>query len=694
MLLLCGSCSGSRAPGGSQAPSSPAAVRPAVPASDLLPQLPAPSTLLAAGGQQPPRRAAYSEDDLELDAEAYSIVMPLQKISSQSGLKLSPTGTAASTQFTDLAFCGYWFVVPGYDRDPRLLLYWVDNPGPERIWAGFADWTQDSWDWYACHADGTIHTPDFDNYVSAQGHLMLMLVCTGSDSAILSKLRLGHTPPTAALSATPDTGPPPLAVAFDASGSSAGSGTITSYEWDAAGDGTFETSTGADPNYDHIYTENQDYHPAVRVTNSFGLSATRAALVRPVAYWTHTFGLAQADDLRDWIADSQGNVYAVGSTQDVNYDILLLKWSSAGELAWARRYDSGFTEFANSINMTTAGELVLCGMQNSSGTQMLAQKWSTDGTLIWSKRWGGIGSDTLTCVQTAGTDIYLAGDAAISANEPDIYTACLDAGGEIVWSVYRNSGGPDHATDLLVKSNILSGVSGVAVLGDYSLPPDLGNIWKLEYSVEGVLQEGGQLGYSGDIKEDGHFLRSSQLLGETRYYITGTVDYGSGRQLFIAVTDGDGVPLWGKSLTPPGLVYVRGLCFDSEGQLVVAGFRGTPPDNQLHLWRFDVSTEQLSGHSAFGIAGASAAAYNLGMYRGGLLACGYAPHTSGTWEGGAFATAAADLDFTDFAGTGSANPQFWAQTDVPGTVSDIESAGTLDSGGGDADALLMFRGNL
>ena len=84
--------------------------------------------------------------------------------------------------------------------------------------------------------------------------------------------------PTAAATAMPATGPAPLAVALDASGSSDSDGTIVSYEWDL-GDG----STGTGAVVSHVYTVPGTYVATVTVTDDDGLtsSAQVAIVVNP-----------------------------------------------------------------------------------------------------------------------------------------------------------------------------------------------------------------------------------------------------------------------------------------------------------------------------------------------------------------------------------------------------------------------------
>ena len=91
-------------------------------------------------------------------------------------------------------------------------------------------------------------------------------------------------PPQAALSASAERVLEDDGVTLDASGSSdADGGSVTRFEWDIDGDGSFDRDTGATPTTTAAYPVAGEMHPTVRVTDSVGLSATRsvAISVRP-----------------------------------------------------------------------------------------------------------------------------------------------------------------------------------------------------------------------------------------------------------------------------------------------------------------------------------------------------------------------------------------------------------------------------
>ncbi len=71
--------------------------------------------------------------------------------------------------------------------------------------------------------------------------------------------------------ASPDSGPAPLTVAFDASTSTSPAGQIKTYEWDFRGIGTFRDGTGVTASY--TFDKVGDYPVKLRVTDNLGKSA-------------------------------------------------------------------------------------------------------------------------------------------------------------------------------------------------------------------------------------------------------------------------------------------------------------------------------------------------------------------------------------------------------------------------------------
>jgi glucose/arabinose dehydrogenase len=82
-----------------------------------------------------------------------------------------------------------------------------------------------------------------------------------------------NRPPTAVATATPSSGPAPLTVQFDGTGSSdPDAGQTLTYAWDLDGDGAYDDSTVAQPNF--TYIQQALVTVGLKVTDPGGLSAT------------------------------------------------------------------------------------------------------------------------------------------------------------------------------------------------------------------------------------------------------------------------------------------------------------------------------------------------------------------------------------------------------------------------------------
>lgn len=88
--------------------------------------------------------------------------------------------------------------------------------------------------------------------------------------------------PTAVAAVTPSSGPAPLSVTFDSTGSFDGDGTLTLFEWDFDYDGTTfsaDTSSAAAGTVSHTYTASDTHFAALRVTDDAGLQSLDVVVV-------------------------------------------------------------------------------------------------------------------------------------------------------------------------------------------------------------------------------------------------------------------------------------------------------------------------------------------------------------------------------------------------------------------------------
>ena len=137
-----------------------------------------------------------------------------------------------------------------------------------------------AWDWDGDGGYDTItDVPTISHTFADAGSPEVKLRVTDNDWArstdtlVITVNVVGNDPPTASLTATPETGDLPLDVALDASGSTDSDGSIVNYEWDFDGDGVYdgfsETNLAS-----FTYTTSNVFTAKVRVTDDAGAQDT------------------------------------------------------------------------------------------------------------------------------------------------------------------------------------------------------------------------------------------------------------------------------------------------------------------------------------------------------------------------------------------------------------------------------------
>ncbi len=168
--------------------------------------------------------------------------------SSVSGVEFNDGGTFPAAYDGAMFWADYsrnciWVMFPGPDGSP--------NPATRQVFA-----------------DGAASPVDLE--MGPGGDLYYASVGTGE----IMRIRAvnPNRAPTAAFTATPQTGNPPLQVSFNGAGSSDPNDDPLQYAWDLDGDGAFDDSTSATPT--RTYTQEGHVTVRLRVTDPGGLADT------------------------------------------------------------------------------------------------------------------------------------------------------------------------------------------------------------------------------------------------------------------------------------------------------------------------------------------------------------------------------------------------------------------------------------
>ncbi|HES58421.1 MAG TPA: PKD domain-containing protein [Firmicutes bacterium] len=218
--------------------------------------------------------------------------------------------------------------------------------------------------------------------------------------------------PTPSLSASNDQGPRPLTVQFDGSSSYDWDGGELTFEWDWESDGTWDLTETIGV-VSHTYVEEGVYQATMQVTDDEG-SQDWFSHFGYVSGWQHTWS-STGEMLSGIAVDDQYNIYAIGTTLNSpgsDIDGLILKYSSAGNLLWARRWSGASDDYLIDGCIDGDGNLHAIGCTQSVGEgidDVLLLKLAPDGTLLWQKTWGSSNQEKGQAICRKGTEIAVCG---------------------------------------------------------------------------------------------------------------------------------------------------------------------------------------------------------------------------------------------------------------------------------------------
>ena len=236
------------------------------------------------------RDASFAEGDRWHTGDGFDPGLPLAHAEDDgTSLVLTPDWAPGDTA-DDLALACYTYSLAGYSGDPVVNLDWAIEPPAGEFWLAVSNFTTETWEWYGPADPAIVSFGDVAGHFDGDGRIILVLVMTGTGTAILDAIGIGDPVvvegPLAEFSVDHPVGSAPLNVSFDASASTA-AGTITGYEWDWDGDGSYDEGA-LTATVSHEFTVDGEYAVGLRVTDDGGLTGTasRTIVVTEAAGWT------------------------------------------------------------------------------------------------------------------------------------------------------------------------------------------------------------------------------------------------------------------------------------------------------------------------------------------------------------------------------------------------------------------------
>lgn len=243
------------------------------------------------------------------------------------------------------------------------------------------------------------------------------------------------------------------------------------------------------------------------------------------AYFYNSGGGSAKDSLA---ADAAGNVYIAGSSWNgVNSDFVTAKYSPAGALLWAVRYDGGTDDRAGALAVDGAGNVYVTGAS-------------------WAEWWYG--------------------------EQPQTRTVKYGPGGNLLWAVTHVTGIASYS---LAMTTDAGGNAYVAIHG-YS-EDDFLFAEVVKYGPEGnELWNNYPPHFHADYYEDKQPV-DVDVDAAGNVYLTGWVERQSGPELdyFVARFSGSGRLLWGERYDTESGDAALDAAVDASGNVYVTGTSGT-----------------------------------------------------------------------------------------------------------------------
>ncbi|HZF99789.1 MAG TPA: PKD domain-containing protein, partial [Chitinophagales bacterium] len=211
--------------------------------------------------------------------------------------------------------------------------------------------------------------------------------------------------------------------------------------------------------------------------------------------WVQSGGGAAADIAFNIAVDAAGNAYVIGNMQNVSTfgdttvvsagttDILLVKYTSNGDVAWARTAGGSGGDTGHGITVSPGGDSYITGLFSAAlafDTETIVSggsfdtyiaKYNTDGDLQWVQSFGGPGSDIGQDVALDATGNLFAtgtyssgavfGDTTLMSNGlSDVYVLNFNDAGLLQWVLTGGGSNTDNGLSLA-----LDGSGGGTVAG-------------------------------------------------------------------------------------------------------------------------------------------------------------------------------------------------------------------------------------
>ncbi len=291
--------------------------------------------------------------------------------------------------------------------------------------------------------------------------------------------------------------------------------------------------------------------------------------------WTNTYGGQGYDAASQIIATQDGGYAIIGITNSfeaLGYDLWVIKIDKNGEMEWNKLYGGRKDDFGYFLLQTDDEEYIALGATNSSfdnnsDFDILMIKIDSSGNVKWFKTLGNTTDEqAISIIKTNQLEYAILGIAKnFDTQNSDFYLINTDMNGTMNWN--KTYGG---SKEEVAKSFMQSNDNGYAIVG-YTTSYGAGkkDIWLIKTDQNGTMQWNKT--YGGIFDDEAYAIIQTIDKG---YAIAGyTASYGAGNSDFWLIkTDQNGTMQWNRTYGGPDDDGAQALLQTSDNGYALAGY--------------------------------------------------------------------------------------------------------------------------
>jgi len=295
--------------------------------------------------------------------------------------------------------------------------------------------------------------------------------------------------------------------------------------------------------------------------------------------WTSSYNGAGngIDEARGLVVDASGNVYVTGYTfvGGTNFDMITVKYNSAGVQQWALTNGGAFYDEARDIAIDNAGDIIVVGgvQASSTNTDYRTIKYTAAGALAWSMDYSsGTNLDMAIAVTVdASNSVYVTGHAFNTGQDLNIRTIKYNSAGTVQWNTqvnYSIINSLDTPTSIMVDGSGNTFVTGRT----YNGATTEDDIVTIKYNSAGTIIASVQENGTANSIDKANKIK---LDASGNVYVAGKLkNSGTAEDFYVVKYNSSLVEQWSFVYNGQGGNYDEAydMSFDASGEIYATGY--------------------------------------------------------------------------------------------------------------------------